>query len=188
MQFCIFSRVVVWIWGTILRRNVSVNILIRQVNFRFVIWTLALLIFSIRVLLLLHIVFHKTCHVAHMNAQEDLICATHHTLALFLPWLVDQSSCVSRWLQPGDLTRNALNATSLFGLSGVTKHVQLGFSLLPLLLPQERDPTVSDRGVILVKEVGCLWEKESLLLLSEQFSFLFYNVLCRLCGNCLPPP
>lgn len=68
------------------------------------------------------------------------------TLALARSWSVDQSSRVSRRLQPGDRTRNALDATSLFGLSGVTKHVQLGFSLLPLLLPHERDPTLSDKG------------------------------------------
>lgn len=49
----------------------------------------------------------------------------------------------------------------------------LGFSLLPPLIPHERGAIWLDRGVIFQKGVGCLWEEECLLLLSEQFSLCF---------------
>lgn len=39
-----------------------------------------------------------------------------------------------------------------------------------------------------VKKWAFCGEKEFLLLLSEQFRLSFYDILCRLCGNCLPPP
>lgn len=85
------------------------------------------------------------------------------------------------WLQPGDPSRNALDTTSLFSLSGLTKHVQLGFSLLPPVLPHERNPMLSDRGIILQKEVGCWWKEQFLLLPSEHCCFCG-DVLCRVVG------
>lgn len=67
--------------------------------------------------------------------------------------------------------RNALDATSLFGFSGVTRHVQ--FFVLPALIPLEREVILSDRGVIFQKGVGCLWGKECLLLVLKKFSLCF---------------
>lgn len=82
--------------------------------------------------------------------------------------------------QPGDPTRNAHNAASLCGLSGVTKHVQLGFSLLPLLLPHES----GSRGVILQRDVG----GKNFCFFNAAVPFLFYDAFCRRCGNDDPPP
>lgn len=78
----------------------------------------------------------------------------HFSLLVFI---IDiWSYWISQQLQPGDLTTNSFNATSLFGLSGVTKHIQPGFFCLPLPLPHE-----SGGGIILQKEVGCVWGKRN---------------------------
>lgn len=84
-------------------------------------------------------------------------CTNDQSYSVSHLWLVGWS--VAPCLAPaGDLSRNAPSSTSASGLSGATEHVRpCCFFLFPPLLPHESNLSVSDKGVLSPKWVGCLW-------------------------------
>lgn len=109
--------------------------------------------------------------ISSANSKQNLTCPIGLTLAISLCLALDCHAPASSGQV--NLTRTELEFSSLFCFSRVARHVQLGFFLLPPLIPHERGAILLDRRVIFQKGVGCLWEEECLLLLSEQFSLCF---------------
>lgn len=120
------------------------------------------------------------------NGPYIKFCFTHNLLTPIILYgsLVGQSSRQSHRLQPGDLTKNALNATSLSGLSGESKHVLLGF-LPPASSTKWKRHNLVWQGSHSSESGGFIWRKEASASAIRALQFMFYDDFVEIVS---PPP